>query len=114
MNVSIKQAAAMLVGVIFSASVLAASFTETNHKISYIRDSGFGTDEKFAAIKLDTQDTMEASCLWDIIIFDATTAEGKQAYNELSGLLGSNGTLKSISFTRDDETMDCVLEKYEI
>ena len=104
----------MLLVVGFSIGVAAESFTENNQKIGYLKDSGFGAEQKYAAIKLDTRESMQASCLWDIIIFDVSSASGQQVFAELNSAWRANQPIKTISFTRDAETMDCILATYEI
>jgi len=99
---------------VFPITALAEPYVESNQKIAYLKDTGFGPEEQHGAVKLDTYDTLEAACLWDIILFDPSTAEGKQAMSDLNAALSSNATLKSISFTKDPETADCLLVKYQL
>ncbi len=93
-------------------AVQAGNFTESNVKISFLKDTGSGSDSKSAAIKLENAETMAARCFEDIIVFDATTPAGKKTYSDLLAVFKSKKPLKSISYTRDDEG-ECKLDKFE-
>lgn len=98
-----------------AVSAQAEMFTETNKKIIYLTVSGFGPEgreEQFAGIKLDTKESLQAVCAWDVIAFDPATEAGKKTYKELSAIATAKVALKSITFSKDAEG-DCYLEKYE-
>lgn len=93
-------------------AVLAETFTEQNRKIAYLRESGSGPEQKHAAIKLDNVDSLAASCFEDILILDVSTEAGKKTYRELLALRDGKTTLKSLTFSKDDEG-DCRWESYQ-
>lgn len=92
-----------------AAQAFAETFTEQNRKISYLRDSGSGPDQKHAAIKLDNVDSLAAGCFEDILILDISTDAGKKTYKTLQGLMDSKTSVKTITFSKDEEG-DCRLE----
>lgn len=97
---------------VVSVAVQAGGFTENNVKISFLKETGSGADGKSAAIKLENSEAMSVRCFEDIIIFDASTADGKKTYTGLLAVFKSKKPLKSISFIKDDEG-DCKLDKFE-
>lgn len=102
----------IFIAVSVNAETVAAAYTESTVAVAYVQGSGFGDDENLAAIKLDTQDTLEAACLWDVILFDPASASGKLALQELEAAVGSGKMLSSIRFNKDPETADCLLVDY--
>lgn len=93
-------------------SAVAESFTEQNRKVTYLKDTGSGPDQKHAAIKLDNVDSLAAGCFEDILILDVSTEAGKKTYAQLKTLLDSKSPLKSITFNKDEEG-DCRLESLQ-
>lgn len=91
-----------------AAQAQAETFTEQNRKVTYLRDSGSGPDQKYAAIKLDNVDSLAAGCFEDILILDVSTDGGKKIHGELKALLKSKTPLKSVTFSKDEEG-DCRL-----
>jgi hypothetical protein len=95
-----------------AAQAAAETFTEQNRKVTYLRDTGSGPDQKHAAIKLDNLDSLAAGCFEDILILDVSTEAGKKTHAQLKGLLESKATVKSITFSKDEEG-DCRLESLQ-
>lgn len=93
-------------------AVLAETFTEQNRKITYLRESGSGPEQKHAAIKLDNVASLVAACFEDILILDVSTDAGKKTYRELQGLRDSKTPLKSLTFSKDEDG-DCRWESYQ-
>jgi len=92
-----------------ATQAVAETFTEQNRKVTYLRDTGSGPDQKHAAIKLDNVDSLAAGCFEDILILDITTEGGKKVYAQLKTLMEGKTSLKSITFNKDEEG-DCRLE----
>jgi hypothetical protein len=88
------------------------NYEEQGRKIIYLRETGSGIESKYAAIKLDNPNTLEAGCFEDILILDASTPEGKAKYQELESLQAAGTALSSITYTRDEEG-DCHLLEYK-
>lgn len=102
-----------LLAVSLANQAFAETFTEQNRKVSYLRDTGSGPDQKHAAIKLDNVDSLAAACFEDILILDVSTASGKKTHAQLKTLLDSKALLKSITFSKDEEG-DCRLESIQL
>jgi len=96
-----------------AAQAVAETFTEQNRKVTYLRDTGSGPDQKHAAIKLDNVDSLAAGCFEDILILDVSTDGGKKIHAQLKSLLDSKTPLKSITFSKDEEG-DCRLESIQL
>lgn len=107
-----KWALTLLLGAAWSLQALAETYTESNRKVIYMRESGSGPEQKHAAIKLDNLDSLSAGCFEDILILDVSTAAGKQTYKELQAVFKSKAPLKTITFSKDEEG-DCRLESFQ-
>lgn len=97
----------------FAAQAAAETFTEQNRKVSYLRDTGSGPDQKHAAIKLDNVDSLAAGCFEDILILDVSTDSGKKTHAQLKALLDSKTPMKSVTFNKDEEG-DCHLQAIQL